>query len=837
MSKIPSCEAILLEIQQAFGLESLQTPVKKRFASLDMRLQTHHDMNLSILRGIFDALDYAHDPRLLDDLLTSWTEMVQFHSVVENNVRTYGANDDQIAWHLLSHQFAPGLARKYAFWTLVDPVAPGMSGGDLWFVPRPSPSNPLRLRLPVQAVCEWWLDLLNCTLDGIWKGDATADNKVRNVQNWRKGMTPSGEAIEQAFNPHFRFTYAGAYEDDPTASTAVRFQSALRFVRDSKQLNASALTQEIPLIPKMLFDEALSDTPDDDVKEPFVEAIATRWQKPTTATVRRRFLLARAIQDGHCRLSKLISPSIDDPFVSDPAANKIVQIWNLFEETYRLTLEADIGCRSERESNARFADLVPDWLARGTLRSIMDIRVGTPEQFACWFSERFREIGPHSPVNNLFANGNLNEGADKQKIDVTVETGRRNLENLLIRAWDAQEDGNQGEAETTLHRIAELPEKDEFRADVLFLQGCHALNKNNTDRARKLFDAAFEECRNYSFGPLRKEVAYACLGMAMSFGAFDERAERYFRVLATSLNPSERGGSPDEIRSINDLEVLFRDVSRLAAAKFWKDIYRPYGGWERLIPPPVEDAGPLLDEFLALCASGDEAQISAWVRRKKGILSRRLREVQGDTPFMALIKLVNSVEPNEPMHPAHAGVANTLLGQVRKGLRLMAENLERKALDLADFKKQTPLMLSADQNCAPLVRILLDRGADFDAQDIVGRTALHSAAARRASDCYLMILKNGADPTKCTTDGISALVTTVKFGLPEAVQTTLEMWGDKISAAELHRLRELAQDIYDGYKEHRPLVAVHGRRLAPKPAYKMISDMLQEFTSKRCMYH
>ncbi|MCW0232575.1 MAG: hypothetical protein OJJ21_03150 [Ferrovibrio sp.] len=348
MGTVPSYEALLLELQQSFGQSRLQTVQKRRFAARDKRLSEHNELFVEILGGIFDAIDYEHDPEFLNDLSVSAEEIFQFYSVVENNLRTYGATDRQVAWHLLSYVFAPGFARKYAFWSLVAYVAPGMAGGDLWFVPRPSPSDPTRLRLPVQVVVEWWEDLLNCRLEDIWDAsdhDEDARDWIRNLQYWRAGKLPQPNTIETAFAKMRRFKYLGTFRDEISTSLETRYQNAVSFVKEHKGFDAARLIREIPSTPFQVFQAGLTGTADEGQKEAFIAAVTERWGEPTTATVRRRFLLARVVQDCHIRLAALICPKVD-PDIAGPVANKVMQIWALLEETYRLTVAAQVGCRA-----------------------------------------------------------------------------------------------------------------------------------------------------------------------------------------------------------------------------------------------------------------------------------------------------------------------------------------------------------------------------------------------------------------------------------------------------------------------------------------------------------
>lgn len=825
MTEIPSCEAILLEIQQSFGTNSLQTLEKRRFANLEKKMSEHHAMAVEIIKEVVSTLHLGHDPALRNDLVASAIQVLQFHGAVEAGTRIFGAGDRQVAWHLLAYQIVPGLARKYGFWSLAAPVAPGMAGGDLWFLPRPTPSDANCLRLPVQTVTEWWLDLLDCPYEDIWKDDKDGASRLRNLQNWRVGKLPTPATIGGNFDTNHKFRYLGTFQDRPGAPLEARFASALAFVRDRKRLDAPALAMEIPHLSASVIEAALSEAADEREMVAFVAAIAERWREPSNDTVRRRFLLARVVQDAHVRLAKLINPDVS-PLSADPVANKVLQLWALFAEIYRLTLEADRGCRSETESNARFATLVPDWLAQGLLKSIMSVHRGAPEEFALFLSDRFRELEIGAAIGDLFKGGDISAGAADRQVAAEHAT-RTELESLLERLRDALDGRRKDEAEVLLQQAKEHPRREEYLADVLFFEGWHSLNGNGIDEAKNLFEEAFETCRRGGYGTSRKSAAYACLGMAMSFDHFSERAERYFRVISRSMEPSETAGyQPWERAGVLSLDTLFRDVSARASEMFWEELYRPYPGTAPLTPPAVVQFDDLLKGLVEPFANSDGEAIGRWVQSNRKLLDERLRDVRGDTFFNVALKIVNTLERNIPPSVIHRGMGISISRQ-RTSLHLLAGLLSTKALNTPDFKRQTPPMLAADQGDAKLVGILLDRDVDLDAQDVQGRTALHSAAASRSAECYVLILRKGADPTRQTADKLSPLHSAVKFGLPEAVGVTLEKWPDRFAQDEIARLLEMARDFHANYKTRRTQMAQMGRILGPKPAYKMIAVRLE----------
>ncbi len=82
-----------------------------------------------------------------------------------------------------------------------------------------------------------------------------------------------------------------------------------------------------------------------------------------------------------------------------------------------------------------------------------------------------------------------------------------------------------------------------------------------------------------------------------------------------------------------------------------------------------------------------------------------------------------------------------------------------KQLNIADFKKQTPLMLMAEVGDTEMVTLMLEAGADPDMQDVQGMTALNSAIKSGVNSCVDALLDHPCGLDKTTFDGQSPLHT------------------------------------------------------------------------------
>ena len=94
----------------------------------------------------------------------------------------------------------------------------------------------------------------------------------------------------------------------------------------------------------------------------------------------------------------------------------------------------------------------------------------------------------------------------------------------------------------------------------------------------------------------------------------------------------------------------------------------------------------------------------------------------------------------------------------------------------------TPLMLAAKFDVGEAVDKLIERGADMDAIDHDGWTALHFAATLGNQSSCEILLRKGANPNVQNKYGYTPLMTTGKYGQYEIFKLLLESSADtKIS--------------------------------------------------------
>ena len=102
--------------------------------------------------------------------------------------------------------------------------------------------------------------------------------------------------------------------------------------------------------------------------------------------------------------------------------------------------------------------------------------------------------------------------------------------------------------------------------------------------------------------------------------------------------------------------------------------------------------------------------------------------------------------------------------------------------DRTRYKNTTALMYSAERDSVQCVKILLDAGADVNAEDKYGQTALTYAVRPYSHDCVNTLLAAGADVNKKNKIGCTALWYAVHAGRKVYIDVLLDAGADVTTA-------------------------------------------------------
>ncbi|WP_417789133.1 ankyrin repeat domain-containing protein [Terasakiella pusilla] len=825
MSAVPNVETILLKLNEAFGSNELQTLQKKRFVRQEKSLMDHIALGGEVIENLRITLNIPKSSKLFGEFLQAIDEFINWYAAVEANTRNYDADLRQIVWGLCIYQIVPGQARKYGFWSSAEPVAFGMPYGDLWFLPRLINEGSDRLQLPVQSVVDWWLDLLDQKYEDIWS-DERADRRIRSLQNWRQGKTPDPDTMAEYFLSEHSFKYNGVFVPSKNDGLEKTFERAVKFVSEVKGLSHNQLAAQIPRASLSFLNSVFYGQVDQVQKKEFIKIVSDRWSKPLNEMVSRRFLIARALQYGYKQLVDLICPGV--PYdCADPLKNKTMQLVELFKYVYEKTIEADEGCNSVWESDNKFHKLVSNDFVKGPLVSVMPLDKINELEFGAFLSTYFRALKTGKPLQDLFKNGYLSSGLNNlpHKVLEHFKGGIEDLLKQLHQLFMSEQPDRQREIEKILRDLEGHPDKDGFEADILYMQARHLLAQNDIEGTQQKLEEAFNVCKIRSFGSMRRRIAWACLGLQSAFSKFDKRSEKYIRVLLASVKQNEM----EYYHSYDDFVANFhRDKTREAHSWFWEYFYKTYPNVERMRPVYVQPFEELIKDLFKIHT---EDELSNWLSKNKNLLEKQLQDVDGNTFFTVLQKMINSFDqmltiPGIPRPQKNETVQ--LIASLRNITHFLARRLSKRVLNCTDLKGQTALGLAVSHKDLELVKILIERKVDLNKQTYQGKTALHEAAAIRSSECFMLLVDSGADPTLRTIDELTPIHTAVRFGLVDVVRHFLINRRHLLSANDIEDMLGITSSYYDNYKKLRPIFAQDNRVLPPKIAYKKIESLLAD---------
>ncbi|SHL51722.1 Ankyrin repeat-containing protein [Roseovarius marisflavi] len=317
-----------------------------------------------------------------------------------------------------------------------------------------------------------------------------------------------------------------------------------------------------------------------------------------------------------------------------------------------------------------------------------------------------------------------------------------------------------------------------------------------------------------SIGPLKLKIAKLNFSMTVAQDAFNRgSAERSFRILCKSVQPQDAarwklGEGP--------IDYSMRLAAADHAAWFWDNIVRPYEGVE--IEVPLQQESEIIRAYAGLLLSGaSEDEVRGFIKQFRGKLKRKLRNVRGDTFFTVTSKMVLDLVRVKRQIPTHSGIpkepaerANSMAATHLKMVGL----LPRDVLEARDYLKQTALMLAADRNDVDMVKALVDRLVydrmrdGINAQDALGRTALHSAAKVGADRCFEILLAAGANPTLQTYTGKTPAIFAAEFGRATIFEMRLACTAYQMGRSELGEACDLAQYSAESFKAKRKEYAI-----------------------------
>ncbi|WP_397448666.1 ankyrin repeat domain-containing protein [Pseudomonas sp. NA-150] len=725
--------------------------------------------------------------------------------------------------------------------------------------------------------------------------DTSSEALMRSLYNWRNETTPDPGSFKKYFPNKLQVEFKGAFSLDSSHSTAEQYADALDFVA-RKKLTADRLRLEIPMTQAGRLEAILNGSADEDEHATFIACLTERYAAPSPHTIRQRLLFARMVQDGYGRLLDFLCPGVDR-LCADTQQNKLLQLFAIYKLTYNLTIGAWRNCRDQGElaENAWFEERLPSAdkyrlflsvlpsrresatheLAHLLTRYFCDVPTGAGledhvrfdaqsampiiKRNAEWASTIAEELNAELHLvarmksssswrvlqseNRYWVISQVAQHADLsprtkeasiQRLRELAATSTQTVQTILFELDGYLNGERKQQPKDTRARVQGLLDEAEasegyglWKAAILQYKAKHLLACNDFKGAGKYFRDALEAGLERNCGPLRGEIARDCLAVEVANQKLIENNhEKYYREMLA--------GGMAEGSDIPGIE----DTARWAADYFWKTLYKPYPGTERVAPLAREK----VEDSLKFLMASDHEGLLCWMERNRNKLNSQLPIVTGDSLLMHWIKghnhflqqllLMRQMAPTELQGEMHR--LEIMLGHWHQAIGLLAQKAP-KQLNIADFKSQTPLMLMAEAGDTELIRIMLQAGADSEMRDWQGMTALHSAIKSRMDSCVDALLDHPCSLDNLTNDGQSPLHTASWTANSHAVKRLLQLAPQLAWQRNSQRMTPLERVEYliekpKALQELAEKLAQNGRRCASKQELMNIAHMLEQAT-------
>jgi len=714
-------------------------------------------------------------------------------------------------------------------------------------------------------------------------------NALRTLQGWRlEGRLPqSAKMIDELFHDEADLDFQGSFHLHESMPEEEQFTTALGFVQ-LRGLGPEMLADEIPL-PASLVQTIMEGKGTPEENRRFVETLAVRYAAPSMRTVRQRLRVARMTQDAYQRLLKLLCGPGANPRSSDPSHNRLLPLLALFHTVYNLTIQSVMHGGTYDDQDRWFESKFTPWDRCDLLLSIMPSAKGMGHQLLGErLTRRFMTLRHDAALPDLvpLAGQDGHSGVIEERVRMLESEADEDARiAALVRAvsgssaWQALQaeasylvvsqlartDGLSPEvramAFSRLRELAETPaqeagtfvielaglidspgparpqdvqeqtealldgiQKSEgletWKGPFLRFRARHRLMQNDFEGAAQDFRSALEACLDRNFGPLHGQIAREGFATDIAVRGFDPKIQEcYYRHLVLS------------VRGVQDL-ASFEDTAVECEEFFWQELYRPYHGVEARRGQSAEELKDLFARSAGLIHEADIDELRAWLLgHVKRLRLARLKDARRDSLLLSWMKQLHHFEQLSRMPVFRAALRprkQLPSVVVRQAIRILVRLWPEQA-KLCDFKGQTPLMIAADSGDEELTG-LLAAISDVDAQDHIGRTALHAAVAGGSGGCIRIVLDLNPNVDRVTRDeGQTVLHTAVRFGNLEAVTLIADAFPCRAVSANHAGMTplDLARDLLDNYEEWKRFMRGHNREIGSRERFKDIISLLE----------
>lgn len=732
---------------------------------------------------------------------------------------------------------------------------------------------------------------------GLTKRGKDEETLVATLRNWKNGKnTPNRSKVLEYFTD-IVLSFNGTFRVDTGLPIIAQFEAAKNFVT-KKGLAPEMLQHEIPLGCEVI-EKILSESPSDldqDILQHFVGLLINRYSEPSMNTVVNRLKVARACESGYRSLCKLISGDSSTFKSADPAKNKTLQLIKILELSFNLTIQSLKQTTDPEKETRIFANSVPFFLKddvfsgvqsevisdiEGHLAEHLNITfkalIGTSEindvfplseedQKRYWkrkvnlkkrdlsITEEAQKIASSSPkvirgkdlkkVNDfdvLYRTVSLRDSCKNRMVLIQrmkgVKTTSLNKLEILILELGAilNNDGHKFYQRDTEAKVSELLryfEKHSERhvLEPFYLDFCakHQLYRNDFDGARKLFKEALDVSESYCFGEHQGEIARDLLSLELAIPTKTFNLSSMETVFSKIIGGMANGDS-------KDLTPVMENYVPWLVEYFGDTLYKPYIGY-----PKTEVISEISKDAIHLVVQPSKQltrlEIAEWINdHSTELASKTVSGARNESVLVLLIKIASDL----PRMKKIASLVGLSLDVVENNYHLLMESLIEIIPSLsnkADFKRQTPLMLAANNGFDLVVAKLISAGAELDYQDFRGRTAVNSSVASRSHGCFEQLTKHKQFPRVVkllSANEANVLHTAVRAGNYLAVEYLVDNYPELASVKDDEGGTPVDWAILysstpKGHSEYRKAMASDGRHIGDYEEFQRITRFLTD---------
>jgi hypothetical protein len=333
-------EEILIKIMQLLDFD--MKDIKLKQSSEKNRFSTNEesfDKYAEHINLIFERLSIEDKN---SELVNIFTDLLFLYNNLYVKLFPFSSphSDKKLNWIILKRLVIPYLAMRFAildsdYETRIDK---NLSGGKFWYLPDVTEYN--KLKLPMEYLINWWIDLYGKSLDKLCieldEKNLNEDRPIESkntIRQWGKGTLPDKKSIEEHCS--IELSYHGVFISNEKDKINQKFQNAIEFVTNIKKISIENLKHEIPynsLVDKIF---ASKENITKEEKLNFIMFIKERWAIPSCDKLIKVFFIGRSMQDLYKRLVKYF----DFKNVADIEDNKLVQLVHHYQFLYNRQIE------------------------------------------------------------------------------------------------------------------------------------------------------------------------------------------------------------------------------------------------------------------------------------------------------------------------------------------------------------------------------------------------------------------------------------------------------------------------------------------------------------------